>query len=327
MKTHNVAIIGCGVISTNHLYAIDKLDGLKLVAVCDIDEEKAKNTAEKYGVKYYTDYKKMAENEQLDGVHICLPHYLHKEVSIYFLEHKIPVLCEKPMALNLNECEEMINASQKNNTILDIIFQCRLSTASRLIFSTLQSGRLGKAKEIYAQVKWKRDNEYYNNGKWRGFLSQAGGGSLINQAIHTLDLARLIAGAEVENVSAQIANLNHSYIEVEDTVNAVITFENGAVLTFYSTNNNFESEPISIKVICEKGLIELTGGDATITLNDDTVLKNDKEDEFFCGVKEEYGTSHITQIHRFYFGNKDEIENNVAEALKTQKLIDKIYNR
>ena len=82
MKIYNVAVIGCGVIAPNHLYSIEKLEGLNLVAVCDNDEEKAKNTAEKYGVKYYTDYKKMAENEQLDGVHICLPHYLHKEVTV-----------------------------------------------------------------------------------------------------------------------------------------------------------------------------------------------------------------------------------------------------
>ena len=327
MKTYNVAIIGCGGIAPNHLYAINKLEGLKLACVCDIDEEKAKSTAEKYGVKYYTDYKKMAENEQLDGVHICLPHYLHKEVSIYFLEKKVMVLCEKPFSICTKDAEEMIDASQKNNTMLDIIFQCRLSTASRFIFNTLKQGVLGEVKEIFAQVKWKREREYYNNGKWRGYISLAGGGSLINQAIHTLDLARLIAGADVESVSPQIANLNHSYVEVEDTVNAVVTFKNGAVLTFYSTNNNFESEPISIKAVCENGLIELSGGEATITLNDGTVLKNDKDEEFFYGVKEEYGTSHITQIYRFYFGSKEEIENNVEEALKTQMLVDRIYNR
>lgn len=325
MKIYNVAVIGCGVISPNHLYAIEKLDGLKLACVCDIDEEKAKNTAEKYGVKYYTDYKKMAENEQLDGVHICLPHYLHKEVTVYFLEKNISVLCEKPMAINSEDCQEMIDASEKYSTKMDIVFQTRVGSAAKTIFEAIKSGKVGKAQRIFAQVKWNRDKEYYNNGKWRSKISQAGGGSLINQAIHTLDLARLMANSDVKTVSAQVANLNHDYIEVEDTVNAVITFENGTVLTLYSTNNNFESELPSIKAICENGIIELTGSDAIITLNDGTVIKNSRDKETFFGVKEEYGTSHIAQVHRFYFGSDDEIKRNVAEALKTQKLIDEIY--
>ncbi len=325
MKTYNVAVIGCGVIVPNHLYAIEKLDGLNLVAVCDIDEEKAKNIAEKYGVKYYTDYKQMAENEQLDGVHICLPHYLHKEVTVYFLEKNIQVLCEKPMAINSADGQEMIEAAEKYSTRMDIIFQTRVGSAAKTVFETIKSGKMGKVQKIFAQVKWKRGKEYYNNGKWRGILEQAGGGSLINQAIHTLDIARLMADSEIKNVSSQIANLNHAYIEVEDTVNAVVTFESGAVLTFYSTNNNFESELPSIKAICENGVIELTGSDAVITLNDGTVIKNDRDKETFFGVKEEYGTSHIAQVHRFYFGSDDEIKKNVEEALKIQKLIDKIY--
>lgn len=325
MKFFNCAVIGCGVISENHLYAIEKLAGLKLAAVCDIVEEKAKNTAEKYNVNYYTDYREMLDKEQLGGVHICLPHYLHKEVTIYCLEKGIPVLCEKPMALNAKEAQEMADEAKRNGTKLDVIFQNRLSSASTLIFETLKSGKLGKVKEITSSVKWKRDREYYNNGKWRGILSQAGGGSMINQAIHTLDISRLIAGAEVKEVSAQVENTKHSYIEVEDTVNAVITFENGAVLTVYFTNNSIENEPISVKAVCEKGEIDLKGADVVITLNDGTVIKNDRDKETFFGVKEEYGTSHISQINRFYFGKEEEIKESVNQAIKTQKLIDMIY--
>lgn len=327
MKTFNCAVIGCGVISENHIYAIEKLDGLKLVAVCDVMEERAKKTAEKYNTKYYTDYKEMADKEQLDGVHICLPHYLHKEVTVYFIKKGIPVLCEKPMAINALEGQVMIDTAEKYGTKMDIVFQNRFNASTKLVLNTIESGKLGKVEKIEANVKWQRTKEYYENGKWRGVLAEAGGGSLINQAIHTLDLSRLIAGSEVKEVSAQVKNLDHSYIEVEDTVNAVVTFENGVVLTFFSTNNNDENEPVYIKAICEKGTVELTSFDACITLNDGTVLKNDRDKENFYGVKEEYGTGHIYQVDRFYFGNKEQIKENVYQALKTQKLIDTIYEK
>ena len=132
-RVFRCGVIGCGNIAVMHLDSLAALEETALVAVCDIREERAKQTAEQYGAAAYTDYKEMIANENLDAVHICLPHYLHIPVTQYALEHGVHVLSEKPMSIGFKEAQETVELAEKLNMQYGVIFQCRYNTPSLLV--------------------------------------------------------------------------------------------------------------------------------------------------------------------------------------------------
>ncbi|MBQ7319574.1 MAG: Gfo/Idh/MocA family oxidoreductase [Clostridia bacterium] len=327
MKNYRVCIIGCGVICPNHIRGIQDNENTELCAVCDIVEERAKKRADAAGCRYYTDYIEMLEQEKPDAVHLCLPHALHAPFAIELLERGYDVLCEKPMDVSHETAQAMKAASERSGARLGIIFQNRYNPENLAILQALQSGETGAVKFLRGEVCWHRNDAYYASGEWRSAYKTAGGGVIINQAIHTLDLIRYFAGAPVESVRATVSHHGDTAAEVEDTAEGVIRFENGARGLFYFTINNDCDEAIRLNIRCENARIDSCAGSCTITYNDGRVVTaNNADGPQFCGEKKCYGSSHTTQIYDFYHDpDGSRARWMMEEALLTQKLVDDIF--
>ena len=324
-----VGIIGCGNIFTMHATSTAHLKNAQLVAVCDVKKDRADKAAKKYNVKAYYDYKELIANEKLDVVHVCIPHYLHPIVSRYALEQGINVLCEKPMSIKLEDGERNVKLAEEKNLKYGVIFQCRYNNTSKLVKENLENGKLGKVISARVVLTWCKPDSYYALSDWKGTWDKEGGGVIIDQAIHSLDLANWFINDKPVKVQAHLANRGHSIMEVDDTGEGFINYQNGATLSFWAMNNYGVDEPIEIRLLCENGKVVMSYDEATITFNDDTVLtaSTDKENIHYEGGKDYWGFQHIRQISDFY----DAVENNREpfisgkEALKIQKLICAIY--
>ena len=333
MAKFRVGIVGCGNIFPMHAVPVNMMKNAELVAVCDVKEDRAKAKAEKFKCKYYLDYREMIDNEALDVIHICTPHYMHAPISIYASNAGKHVLTEKPMSISLQDAEAMIKAADDSKTTLGVIFQNRYNNGSVLIKETLQSGALGKILSGRAIVTWMRTDEYYSKSDWKGTWDKEGGGVIIDQAIHTLDLMRWFVGSEIEYVDANIGNRAHNIIEVEDVAEGVIKYKNGAVTGFFTINYYTYDAPVEIELHCEKGIVKMVGDRASIRLDNGRELIADINQQEAAGVdfgegtKSYWGISHIKQISNYYdcLGRGEKPEITGTEALKTQKMICAIY--
>lgn len=330
MKKLRVGIIGCGRISVMHLVPADILECAELVSCCDIKCERADAVAEKYGIKAYYDYKEMINSEKLDAVHICLPHHLHTEVSVYAMENGVNVLCEKPMSIDYKSAEDAVSCAKRTNMKYGIILQCRYNPSSQLVKKAVSEGKLGKIISACSTLTWARPDSYYEESDWKGTWDKEGGGVVIDQAIHSLDLVSWIVDSPIKSVSCSMANRGHSIVRVEDSAEGLIVFENGTKYGFYCMNNFGSDEPIEIKLLCEKGFVKFGYDDAYITYNDGTVEEahQDENTKEYEGGKDYWGFQHVRQIEQFYKSCLGECELEISgeEALKTHKLICEIYN-
>ncbi len=331
MRKLKAAVIGCGCISVMHLDSITYLDEAELVAVCDIKEELAKKTAQKYKAKAYTDYNEMFEREKLDVVHICLPHYLHTKVSCEAFKKGINVICEKPMSIKYEDAVEAVELAEECGVKYGIIFQCRYNPPSVLVKKRIIDGKLGKVKCGRSVLTWYRPENYYGGSDWKGTWDKEGGGVIIDQAIHSLDLANWMIGSKVKEVQASLKNRNHPSMMVEDTGEGLIKYENGVQLSFYAMNNYFVDEPIEIRLLCENGNAIFSYDKAEITYNDGTVEveENNMITIEYDGGKDYWGNCHVVQIGQFYRSvlGLEELEISGREALKIQKIICDIYEK
>lgn len=324
-----VAIIGCGNIFTMHATSAHHLNNAQIVAVCDVKKDRADKAANKYACKAYYDYKELIEKEKLDVVHVCVPHYLHPIISKYALEHGVNVLCEKPMAIKYEDAIENVKLAKEKGLKYGIIFQCRYNDTSKLVKENLENGNLGKVISARVVLTWCKPDEYYSLSDWKGTWDKEGGGVIIDQAIHSIDLANWFINDQPISVQAHLANRGHSIMEVDDTGEGFIRYKNGATLAFWAMNNYGIDEPIEIRLLCENGKVIMSYDDAIITFNDGRVLtaKTDVGNIDYEGGKDYWGFQHIRQIADFY----DAVENNREpfisgeEALKIQKLICDIY--
>lgn len=331
MTKHKVGIIGCGRIFAMHSLPIENRDDLDLVAVCDIKEDRAETAAKDHNCASYTDYKEMLDKEDLDVIHICLPHHLHHPVTLEAAKRKIHVLTEKPMAINYEDAVEMVDVAKENDVTLGVIFQTRYNPASQLIKHTISSGELGPVKAARFTLAWDRSDEYYSESDWKGTWDKEGGGVIIDQAIHGMDLMSWFVDDEIEYIDASISNRAHAKIEVEDAAEGVIKYRNGVVTAFNAINYYSHDAPIEIEVDCENGLVKMVADKATIEFHDGRTLIADnnplEEFDYTTGAKNYWGVSHVKQINDFYDslneGKQPEITG--ATALKTQEMIMKIY--
>jgi len=331
MKKFKAGIVGCGNIFPMHAVSVSKQENAELRAVCDIKEDRAKARAKEFNCKYYLDYKEMIEKEELDVVHICTPHYMHAPISIYASNAGKHVLTEKPMSISLQDAEAMIKAADDSNTILGVIFQNRYNNGSMLIKETLQSGALGRILSGKAIVTWNRSDEYYSKSDWKGTWDKEGGGVIIDQAIHTLDLMRWFVDSEIDYVDANIGNRAHEIIEVEDVAEGVIKYKNGVVTGFFTINYFTYDAPVEIELHCEKGLAKMVGDRGSIRFKDGREYIADVNPsetfDYGNGAKGYWGTSHTKQIGNYYEclakGVKPEITG--KDAVKTQRMICAIY--
>lgn len=228
MKTYGFGIIGCGMISDFHSAAISDLDHGQLVAVSSRNADNAKRLTDKYNVEGYTDFNEMLLRDDLDVVCICTPSGAHLEPAVAAAKAGKHVIVEKPLEITLQRCDEIIQACDDADVRLCAIFNSRFTEGSQLIKSTIDSGRFGKLTLGSSYIKWYRSQEYYDSGGWRGTWNLDGGGALMNQSIHAIDLLQYYMGP-VKSVQAFTDTLAHERIEVEDAAVAALRFENGAL--------------------------------------------------------------------------------------------------
>ena len=331
MKKFKVAIIGCGNIFPMHAYPVNALENVEIVAICDNKPERAQAKAEEFHCKAYTDYKKMIDELDLDVVHVCTPHYLHPQMAIYALEHGANVLTEKPMSIHIEDARAMVKAAEDNNRTLGVIFQNRYNAGSVLVKDMLDKGVLGDILSAKLSVTWNRSDLYYSYSDWKGTWDKEGGGVIIDQAIHTMDLLRWFVGSEIEYVDAHIANRAHEKIDVEDSAEGVIKYKNGVVTAFFAVNYYSYDAPVEIEIHCQNGIAKISESTGTVKLNNGQSFMAEKDpNQIFSygNVKDYWGVSHIKQITNYYEALEKGIQPEITgkEALKTQEMICAVYD-
>ena len=195
MKTYGFGIIGCGMISDFHSAAISELEHGQLVAVSSRNAENAKRLTDQYNVDSYTDYTEMLKRDDLDIVCVCTPSGAHLEPAVAAAEAGKHVVVEKPLEITLERCDAIIEACDAASVRLCAIFNSRFTESTQLVKSTIESGRFGKLTLGDAYIKWYRSQEYYDSGGWRGTWNLDGGGALMNQSIHAIDLLQYFMGS------------------------------------------------------------------------------------------------------------------------------------
>jgi len=327
----NFALVGCGRISVKHseLLGNGKINNAKLVAVCDIDEQKAQKVGNKYNVPYYTDYHKMMQTEPIDVVSVLTESGNHARDVINLAKYKKHIVVEKPMALTLDDADDMIRACAENNCKLFVVKQNRFNQPVVKLRQALEAGRFGKLVMGTIRVRWCRKQEYYNQDKWRGTWA-LDGGVLSNQASHHIDLLQWMLG-DVESVFAKSTTALVN-IEAEDTAVAILKFRNGALGIIETTT---ATRPVdlegSLSILGEKGSVEISGfavnevrhWNFTDPIPEDQDIKN----KYSVNPPNVYGFGH----HAYYQDVVDSIENNkksLVEGLdgrKSLELISAIY--
>ena len=202
MKKLRVGVVGCGRISIRHFLPLTSIEEVELVACCDIKKDRADEAASKYGIKAYYSYQEMIKEENLDAIHLCLPHYLHSSVAIYAFEHGVNVLTEKPMDVNLESAIKAVEVAKEKDLLYGVIFQCRYNNPAQLVKKAVTEGKLGKILSARSILTWNRSDDYYKKSDWKGTWDKEGGGVVIDQAIHSIDLVNWIIDSEIETIDS-----------------------------------------------------------------------------------------------------------------------------
>ncbi len=258
MRELGFGIVGGGVIGPFHARAIRNVKGARLVAVCDVIEAAASKFASDMGVEAYTDIAKMLKRDDIDVLDVCAPSGLHAKLGIQGAESGKHVLVEKPIDITLERADSLISACEKAEVKLGVIFQHRFDAATRKLKDAVDRGRMGRLVLGDAYVKWYRTQEYYDKGGWRGTWRYDGGGSLINQSIHTIDLQRYIMG-DPEWLFGKIGVMTHR-IETEDLGLALVGFRNGARGVIEGSTSIYPGLPERLEVHGERGTAIIEGG-------------------------------------------------------------------
>jgi len=221
-------LVGCGKVGGLHAIAIATCASAELTAVCDASVERAQAFAARYGGRAFGSLEEMLKSGLVDAITICTPHPLHPEAVIAAAAHGVHAITEKPMAASVEDCAAMIAASRAAGTKLGVISQRRWYPPVARMKAAIDAGRIGRPiLTTFIMLSW-RDEAYYQADPWRGKWSTEGGGVLINQSAHQLDMLSWFGG-DIEEVTGYWGNLNHPYIEVEDTAVAAIRYRNGGL--------------------------------------------------------------------------------------------------
>ena len=274
MSKHGFGIVGLGAIAGIHATVIKQMENAALTAVYDSVPGRAAAFAEKHGGQPYEDLAAFLKDAATAFVVIATPSGLHLDAAVAAAKAGKHVIVEKPLEVTAERCGEIIKAAAENGVMLSGVFQGRFSWAAQKIREALDKGRFGKLILCDACVKWFRSQEYYDSGAWRGTKAIDGGGALMNQAIHALDML-LWFGGDVKEVSARAATRAHERIEVEDVLVSTLLFENGAMGTITATTAVW---PGSLK------RIEVLGTEGSVVLEEETIIrwdfaKEEPEDE------------------------------------------------
>ena len=250
-----IAVVGTGIIGLDHLKAIRLSSMLELVAVCDISEEKVRPIAEEYGVPYFLDYKEIPQKTDAEAVILNLPHGLHADSTVFFLEAGLHVLIEKPMANTREECETMLSAQKRTGKTLAVGHVQRFFNANRIAKEYISSGRLGRLCMIHEL----RSVNYFKPERPKWFFSKklAGGGIVMNYGAHALDKFLYVTGERVESVDAVCANVKNSE-EIEGHSQFFVRMSGGISATV--TFSGYSYVGYETIYVCTEGAVKVIGG-------------------------------------------------------------------
>lgn len=324
MKSIAFGIIGTGIIAKVHARSLKAIEGSHLAAVYNPHPGKAKAFAEEYNCKGFEDFDSFFSS--VDAVIVATPSGDHLEGALAAINAHKPVLVEKPLEVTHERADRIIRAAEENDVLLAGVFHSRFFELSGIIKRTIDSGRLGKIALADAYIKWYRSQEYYDSALWRGTWDKDGGGILMNQGIHAVDLLRWFMGS-VKSVGGIIRTIGHERIEVEDTAAATLEFENGALGVIEGTTSSYPGY---------KKKIEIYGSEGSIVMEENYLtawdMKNStKEDEViiekFLNKRDEKEDGHMKELEAFAenirSGTRPMIDG--REARKAIELIEAIY--
>lgn len=324
MDKLKIAIVGCGNVSKRHFEAADKNENSVLVACCDTVPEKADLKAEKYGIKAFYSFDEMLSETDFDVLHICTPHYLHAEMAIKAMNLGKHVFCEKPLAIHHEDALKICECAKLNNVYLAACFQNRYNLSSVYLKDLVKSEKFGKIEAVKANVTWDRDEKYYSDD-WHGTLEKEGGGVIINQCIHTLDLIQWLVDSDVVSVDGSISQKRlKGKVETEDTADALIKFSNGVEALFYGTLCYRDNSSVFLEILFEKGRAVMYDDLVVIDENDNReVVELTKT----AGEKGYWGSGHAVIIKDFYdciINKKDFLVNGESGSIAV-KIVDELY--
>lgn len=300
MEKLKIGVIGCGRISTVYLDAFLKLkDQIEVKIAVDKDIERAKSFAGNFEKCDFSDsIDVLLQLSELDVVHVLTPHYLHKEQVIRCLEAGFNVLTEKPIAIHIEDAYDMCRIARTSGKQLGVIFQNRYIEGVKEVKRLIGEGCFGKLTGAWSSLNWWRPPSYYDCD-WKGYWDKEGGGVVIDQAIHSIDLVRYLMGCDAKAIKGHIDTRVLTYIEVEDVADAAIEFENGAIYSFFACNYFTSNSSIQIMISGEKGIASLNGDVMTIRLDGEERVITPKVSENEAG-ESYWGQCHYDQIKDFY---------------------------
>lgn len=299
----SIALVGCGDVAAVHLEAIDALSeklGLDLVAVADSDPEAVRVVSARTGAHAYSDLTTMLAGEEIDVLHVTTPHDQHVDLVLEALAAGVNVIVEKPLANELEHAQRLVDylADHPDAPKVGVCYQNRYNASSVELRRLLDSGELGAVNGAYASVVWTRTPGYYTAKPWRGQQNRAGGGLLMNQAIHTLDLLHWLLGPVVQVKGMVSTDKYGDVVDVEDTAHAYLTHDSGVHSSFYGTLTNARHRDVEIEIDTEKALVELRDG-LTVTWKDGRVDHYEERTQETEG-RSYWGVSHELLIRDFY---------------------------
>lgn len=331
MNNLKFAIVGCGRIAQRHAEHIHNTDNAELVAVCDIIKDKADKLGAEYKANVFYDINDLLKDKNIDIVSICSPNGLHAEHSILSLKAGKHVLCEKPMAISVYDCGEMIKTAEKANKRLFIIKQNRYNPPVDAVKKAIDEGHLGNINSVQLSCFWNRNEAYYANS-WKG-TKDLDGGTLYTQFSHFVDLLYYLVG-DVKEAKAFGANYCHEgIIEFEDTGAVILKFHNGAIGTInYTVNSYGGNMEGSLTLFGDKGTVKIGGqylNELEYQKIENYIIDNLPEGNKANNYGQYQGSmSNHDYVYRNVVDvllNGGQITTNMFEGLKTVEIIDKIY--
>ncbi len=317
------AVIGCGRITEVHLKALSEAKNAQLCDVCDIIEEKAKKRALEYNVPYYLDIETMLKEQKPDAALIGTPSGMHGEHAEICALNGVNVLCEKPLEITTEKIDRMIRVCEENHVRLGGIFQRRTYTAAVASKNAINSGNIGTPVFCSGTFNYSRTQEYYDSDAWRGTWALDGGGALMNQAVHGIDML-IMLGGDVKSVFAKCETKARN-IEVEDTAAAIIKYKNGALGVMEAATSLKDGQ---------ETVLSVSGTDGMISFGDSEILTwNTKDGSAAPSVTDSMGGKNcawtgVFEGHRLLVENMaDAIENGtplLIPACDARKAVDVI---
>lgn len=333
MKPITLGIVGCGKIAENHIKAA-KLLGIKIAFIVDLNESRMVDISRQFDLgltKMFTDYHQIfSESLYADFVSIATASGSHYQIAADFIQQNYNVLIEKPVSLSLIEVNQLVELSQKHSVIVGAIHPNRFISAFNYLYQAIKKDELGKVLYATLHVRLNRGEAYFNQAKWRGTWIHDGGGVLMNQALHDIDLLQSLIDSPIQSIKASINNLNHPYIQAEDLAFGLLEFENGTHASIEATSNIYQKNlEESLFVFGTKGTVKLSGKSLSqIEIWDTQLHPNEKHPHHTFNLPQyDLSNLHIPVFKDFMYALERNIKPKVSlqDALPSLQIILGMY--